>query len=472
MTFNLFFRLSALIILLGLTSFSINAKSYKSKAYDCKADPGWFNGSVTMPVEVKKSNPDGTSDFCDFYQFSWQAFLYLMSTDPTDSSQRNFQNENNYPILEFNTDGTPANSCDTKPAAQRFRVSLQKSTTIPESINQAGDGATIYDQNGNVVYYDVRFSRNMCDVSSINQLTNFPTGTTEIKTAWRVITSAEASNYINMTANVGTQKDVLLGLVGMHLAIATTDHPEFVWATYEHNNNSPDCAKPGQSTGWLFASPQCTDALIKGDSLAIVQCQFNQADKQSASQITGTPTEICREYPYGTAASDPNAEENLGDVTSLNQHVRDNLKGDLAVLKNYFNVGDLWVSNIALSSDISNQRGSLRLANTVAETTFQDVDIHSKNFISNCFGCHNYTGESQNKNKNTTSGSLSHIFDDIAAGLNQCLDVQAGPIMSNSDAQTKCPSTCKNASSALGKWNGQWRTTVPGRMSVCGCCAP
>jgi len=43
-------------------------------------------------------------------------------------------------------------------------------------------------------------------------------------------------------------------------------------------------------------------------------------------------------------------------------------------------------------------------------------------------------------------------------------DVEAGPLWNNGDADRKCPAVC-----APGRWTGQWRTTVPGRMSVCGC---
>jgi|GEM_PF-5823975 len=45
-------------------------------------------------------------------------------------------------------------------------------------------------------------------------------------------------------------------------------------------------------------------------------------------------------------------------------------------------------------------------------------------------------------------------------------DVNAGPIYNNEQAQQVCPTVCKNAG---GKWNGQWTTTQPGQMSVCGC---
>jgi hypothetical protein len=44
------------------------------------------------------------------------------------------------------------------------------------------------------------------------------------------------------------------------------------------------------------------------------------------------------------------------------------------------------------------------------------------------------------------------------------ISVEAGPIWNQSDAERKCP---RVAMENRGTWNGQWRTTVPGRMSVC-----
>ncbi|MBL8905722.1 MAG: mannan-binding lectin [Rhizobiales bacterium] len=41
---------------------------------------------------------------------------------------------------------------------------------------------------------------------------------------------------------------------------------------------------------------------------------------------------------------------------------------------------------------------------------------------------------------------------------------KAGPIWNNIDAQRKCPQTC-----SPGKWDGNWKTTDPGKMSVCSC---
>lgn len=44
-------------------------------------------------------------------------------------------------------------------------------------------------------------------------------------------------------------------------------------------------------------------------------------------------------------------------------------------------------------------------------------------------------------------------------------DIQAGPIWNNDDAALKCPVA---AAAVHGTWNGNWVTTIPGQMSVCG----
>ena len=41
---------------------------------------------------------------------------------------------------------------------------------------------------------------------------------------------------------------------------------------------------------------------------------------------------------------------------------------------------------------------------------------------------------------------------------------EAGPLWNQFDADRKCPDIARKAG---GKWTGQWKTTVPGRMSVC-----
>lgn len=467
----------AAVVLLASCSQSSSTKTTSNnddmvlaQAYNCVAEESWFT-SPSMPIEVKKSD-NGESNFCDFYQFSWQAFAYLMAPSTNDNQMRNIEDPSQFPILEVNDKGQPLNSCDKTIEGHTLLIRTDKPMdgdtpfNIPERINQAGSASTIYDTQGNIVYYNIRFDRNSCNAEQIGRMENFPSGTTELKTAWREITTNDANDYFTMEAKVGSQTDTqLLGLIGMHVAVATTDHPEFVWATFEHKLNAPDCTQAVADVDWSFSSSQCTQALISGDATKISACSYNNPNSQTnPSRITGKPTNICRVNPYGSTPGDPNYAENVGDITTLNSNVQPYLTGDFAVLKNYFNVGALWVSDITIDSTKDNQRGSLHLANTVAETDFQGAfSGHGKDL--NCFVCHGYTAGGMN----TTSGKLSHVFDDIVVGLGACVDVRAATLISsNVQAQATCPKTCTGASKNF-DWNGNW-TNQGYPMSVCGCC--
>ncbi|WP_263143800.1 mannan-binding lectin [Pseudomonas sp. RIT-PI-AD] len=429
----------------------------------CNADASWIS-QPNPPGEI----PEGANaDFCDFYQFSWQWFLALASPAADGSGLRNFQVPANYPLLQ----ATGTDSCGPNVPAEAMFVRSVKAMSantpfvLPERTGQAGGGATIFDQQGNVVFYEIRFSRNLCNTGAIQTAANFPAGTTEIKTAWRIITPAEKASYFWLEANVdGVPGNELLGLVGFHLAIATALHPEFVWATFEHRSNVPECQAPGTApaSGWSFTSANCASQLPNMPPA----CKFNTAGP--SQNLTGTPSEICRVFHDGTDPSDDKGAENAAIVDGLNSQLHGFLAGlssddPMAVWQNYLNVGALWESDIKQpSAIISNQRGSIRLANTVMETTFQQVNP-AASFVSNCFGCHNYATPASNT---LPSASLSHIFDDVLNGQCKATDVQAGPIWNNDDAQQKCVQTCKDK----GGWNGNWTTTVQGRMSVCGCC--
>lgn len=51
-----------------------------------------------------------------------------------------------------------------------------------------------------------------------------------------------------------------------------------------------------------------------------------------------------------------------------------------------------------------------------------------------------------------------------AWGQTRTIAVEAGPIWNQADAARKCPEVAKTNGLA---WDGNWRTTVPGLMSVC-----
>ena len=70
----------------------------------------------------------------------------------------------------------------------------------------------------------------------------------------------------------------------------------------------------------------------------------------------------------------------------------------------------------------------------------------------------------------TTSNQVwSHIVtnsDTFTPIEPQARDIDAGPIWNNADAETKCPTVCSSNDLT---WKSQWRTTIPNKMSVCGC---
>ena len=460
-------------------TMAIASQGALAQTYDCPASASW----VSAPNPPQEVPLGANADFCQFYQFSWQWFLQLVSPS-ANPSIRNFQVAANFPLLEGDIDGVIQNSCDSDAPPTRMFVRTLKAVdakgqfVLPERIDQAGSGP-IYDQNGNVVFYDVRFSKNLCSIGKIQSQSNFPSGTTEIKSAWRIITDQQKANYFWMTANVdGVPGDETLGLIGFHLVRATALHPEFVWSTFEHKDNVPDCDSPQAppAAGWSFTSAACASQLANlfAGPYSVANpgnCVFNVGP--ASGGLTGTPTQICRQFADATASTDLKASKNVGAINDLN----DQLVGPSGILtqlpasnpmsvwKNYVNIGAIWESDTTQpSSNIGNQRGSMRLANSVLETTFQGGFSAGQPFSSNCFGCHNYSTSASNT---LPSSDLSHIFDDIMGGqCNNASDVNAGPIFSNAQAQTVCPQTCAN----VGGWNGQWTTTQPGVMSVCGCC--
>jgi Mannan-binding protein len=66
--------------------------------------------------------------------------------------------------------------------------------------------------------------------------------------------------------------------------------------------------------------------------------------------------------------------------------------------------------------------------------------------------------------RTTEPGKMSVCGATNAAPPKQTQDVAVGPIFNQGEAKAKC-----DGGLAKIRWNGQWRTTEPGRMSVCGC---
>lgn len=401
----------------------------QAQVIPCLASDSWIGDSVP-PAEI----PNEGKTFCDFYRFSWQWFLHLVAPSG-DGDLRRFEVSDGYPqwfgpeadscgvgIATLQGPGDEQEVSTSRGSAFFERTPKGSTPSVPERIHQARSGAVIYDQRGSAVLYEVRFGRELCNAEAKG---NLPAGTKEIKTAWRQIETHEEDRFywVETVVDGLSPGPVRLGLVGFHLFLTTSKHPEGVWMTWEHRDNAPNCDNPGEapSEGWSFVSDTCAQCLEYSDRgpLACPSCEFNQAS--SSENTEGRPTEICRVYPSGTGPGDANASENLLAIGNLNDQLvgldgfltRLPKKDPMAVWKNYFQVGGLWVLDPSRPADAQNQCGSLQLTDSVLESTFQgDFKAAGQGTVVrtgavNCFGCHAYVP------KETATSGLSHIFGTI-----------------------------------------------------------
>jgi len=424
----------------GNTNAGKTAIDKASVANACDASADWLS-NPSMPDVITEN---GTT--CPFHQFSWQTFIALMNQGKG-SNERAFQDEKPFPLLQ--ADGV--NSCDETKSPVQSRLFVRNSKDdngpgddfiLPERIKQAAkeDQAVIYDQNGNVVFYEVRFSRSECTTDKA--ATMFPAGTTELKVSYRVITEADKPNYIWINADINGDGKIdnekeMLGMIGFHLVKSTAEHPEFIWASFEHKQNAPECVtKPDPYAKWSFTSAQCSAELP--NSVDTKLCDFNMADTHAALS-GGKPTQICKVYHDGSRQGDIAFGDNVGAIDALNTQLNGLIaklpaSSPLSVLKNYQLIGTLWLIDPNKSSqipgqpttDTSNQVGSIQLANPTMETTFQQFKVGAGGDAepvgytgntnlqpaANCFFCHRYDAGDPAANPPTPRNNVktSHIF--------------------------------------------------------------
>ena len=251
-------------------------------AQSCPAMDQWFPRSATpIPSTAAPANS------CGFHQWSWQMFLRLTQVQP-DGRLRFVQMPP--PSVIAPTSVARVTSFAAMPRT-RLRLSAALAN-VPGTgplgeIRQAGSGddGILIGQNNRVVYYsqhinDVFYNfvtkDNLLNTyanyhsqggqpAKVNPTTVFPPGALELKAAWRVVESGESTTgFYTTEADVdeltqpggpGTSilvnsarppLTVTVALVGLHVVGVVDNHPEFIWATFEHKDNTPDLP-PGAS---------------------------------------------------------------------------------------------------------------------------------------------------------------------------------------------------------------------------------
>jgi len=338
---------------------------------------------------------------------------------------------------------------------------------IDSYINQA-TGDELMARNGSLVYY-ITFVNDMyafyrSAVSDINSKyhmsgVHFPTDslsrdsiiayarsigykapadsnalTIEIKSSWVLadsLTDINTKNYVTIDAVIPTynkvsdtlwvpvsQKRVRLAMVGIHIVGSVAGHPEMVWATFEHENNTPDTTYqymnanrqiitvPADTGKWRFSS--ATGAPF---NISHIRTADNGDTLYGHNNKPISPSNTQRPAPFGVAFtgrpnqqySDSIPAVSNAEIIGINNAIINQIPGN-DVRKRYHLIGATWTfGGTAPSGNVypvdtaaGSSIGTSILANSTMETY---VQLNT----TSCFSCHNYKNSLQ-------PAALSHIF--------------------------------------------------------------
>ncbi|MBK8815324.1 MAG: hypothetical protein IPN42_07370 [Methylococcaceae bacterium] len=405
-------------------------------AYASCPEFGWSEGlanylgsNATMPVD--DTQPIPTPD-CNFHEWSWEAFAWATALDGNG-------------IPRFLSMQTPEDLLSGKVKSTKSKPVLKLAGRSLHPFGSSGftegagaiveaDGKMLVAPNGYPVYASVHMNptyfatakKNLIATNGYNtQPTDgyFSLGDAVFKATWLRLdqgqtapqgaftTQAEVpvlsvlrtkSQYtVVPSSNTVT---VTVALVGLHVVGYTANHPEFLWATFEHNLNSPATADntfdtSGSNTGTFtfyvantpYTQVNQPNPPQSGQSYIPPQLLFNPLTQKF------TPSNNAVQE---NATGGENQEGGPANVTALNASAQSffaGQKGGESAFANYHLVGTVWmlpntyVLPNALAMNQVNAVGSISLANSTAETFVQSANNTSPSKLANCFSCHNAT---------------------------------------------------------------------------------
>jgi len=415
-------------------------------ASECLAPADWFT-IVNNTRQTPPPNEGPTSVFannatvtnCDFHQWSWQKFLWL--TNEVNGVPFFMTN-----LIQVNAAGQkldPGNGIVLTDTAQASStIDILKTPNYPSGVPKS-----------TTVYYSIFMDRLMYttmlkygpiaknDPSKVKGIT-FPVGSLELKTSWIDASVLKDPSSYFITQGVINGVKTKVALLGMHVVGVVENHPEFVWATFEHENLAP-------AYDWSKATPT-TDAPVTS---TVDYPFFNKSSTATVTNITsknGIYTDVFSVYKYGVPVekamkgsynvqlymkTSQNGSQNFNNIRIINQSVKSQLKG---IWNNYFYNGSLWINTAgyngtpaqaalldSLSGTLSEStpgkltRGSIAAYNITMETYVQvgfgkpsSIHANTVDNIVNCFSCHNTSHRS-----NLSPLFISHVFTGYVGSL-------------------------------------------------------
>ncbi len=404
----------------------------------CNCEADWFPHSQTPAPAEGNGSPFDTSSTtnCIFHQWSWQKFLWL--TKPMATGNPLFLDS----MIQVSNQMVPVSPVGG------ISLVLEDSTQAGSKGVLVSNPAYAADQKSHTVYYSIFINpvlqtaaNSMKDqILSNNALVNnnfvFPVGSLELKVSWvdaSALPAAEVKNYYTTTAVVMPgNKKITAALLGMHVVGVVKNHPEFIWATFEHHDMAPDYNWKNTTTQDIPVTSDMDKLFFKkGDTATWQNLQYKAGQPAPPDVFTvyklGIPR-IANDSFMQVSQSEP---INFNNVTALNACVAANLKD---VWQNYFYNGSTWINTdgltaqqqadtiVSLGYNIGNAtpgsvaRGCLAAFNITMETFVQagsPLTQMNPTTLTNCFSCHS-SPSSITLGSKTTSGTsplyLSHIF--------------------------------------------------------------
>ncbi len=462
----------AVFWLLCISVSPVSAATSGNATVDCPFNLEWMSKPELPQKVVLPNSGTPAKDNCRFQQFMWQSFSYLVSPSAENKNIPNFQNWMPSYGIFVGAKQKPA-PWGTTVTPEYCEAKAKDGFVYSDFTLQAGSEQPLIDQQNQFVYYGVSVNqsaydfitqcdlyRSQCALTLAPDLLNegkivnipllypnlaFPVGAVELKTSWKILTQSEIKGgtffvrqgYVrppNTSKSTSQCQSHQLGLVGMHIVSKTPNHPEFIWGTFEHRNNVPDCtnldAKPKHGE-WTFISKECATT----DN----NCNLNNYRGKKS------PSEICREHPWGdpvqgifpnnlncNSSPQPNyiCKENVqknviapstATLIAINQSADQVLRGtkQFSLWANYELTGNIWTV-AGLPPNLQIQAGSLSSANTSMETYVQNGEAGVTN-PNSCFSCHNLSGKTQNNTPVTLPpAGISHIFNLMQTDTGGC----------------------------------------------------
>lgn len=370
------------------------------------SEMGTVDGSSFWPaatlLPIQQAN-------CSLDQLMMNNFLYLASDDG--AGHPRFMSYAPWYVM-FPDTGEPTWTGSYAPLANAHMA-------IDANQEQAGDDFKLLDVNAAITSYDLRvndtffnyvkdnnlYTQNGLQIAQTSYNADDKTGgiwfpptestdtgvsSVEFKTSWRYY-GESASNLCpaDIMHCETDDKGYSWGLTGLHLVQKTVNHGEFVWGSFEHVGNAPDCssgngnpiaqnpvdpANPAQTlnlnknipglseqTGWNYFD-YSSYKTAGGDGQ---NCSIPTSTSQNALCLTnpkGTGSDdwvqvnICRTegLPVANATSCAGSDtgENLLTSACLNSSVLDNFPIALdSKWKNYQLIGMEWITNLGTYSN-------------------------------------------------------------------------------------------------------------------------